>query len=200
MLKLWSNDEEFLIIGYSFGSLLALDLAGKLESRGLSGSLLLVDGSPKFCHTTSNFALPDKNEEKMKAVAFASCIRLLSPDDHQNVTKTVLSYSTFEEQIKCFAEFAMTKTSYSYEYGAKMLAAVAKRVKIILECDKHIFAPLSSSPISLIRCKDFFYEAIGDDYGLSKYTNKKVKVNVIDGNHSTMLGNSELVKLINRAI
>lgn len=186
-----------MIIGYSFGALLGLELASKLESNGTKVSLLAIDGSPQFCHRTSNFAFSDQTEENIRLTVFATCIRLHFPEDHQQITKKVLGFSTWDEQVKSFAEYVMARSKYSYDYGAKMLTSVFKRVKILLECDKHSFPSLSMTPITLIRCKESFSGALDDDYGLSKYSNKKVNVNVIDGNHATMLGNSELVSLIN---
>jgi len=38
--------KEFLIVGYSFGSLIAIELARLLEAKNFSGHLILIDGAP----------------------------------------------------------------------------------------------------------------------------------------------------------
>jgi len=53
--------KEFLIVGYSFGSLIAIELARLLEAKNFSGRLILIDGAPdhikllldKFFHYTT---------------------------------------------------------------------------------------------------------------------------------------------------
>lgn len=40
------NRNEFLIVGYSFGSLIAIELARLLEAENFLGRLILIDGAP----------------------------------------------------------------------------------------------------------------------------------------------------------
>jgi len=37
----------FAIVGYSYGSLIAIELVNRLEKRGLNGRLVLIDGAPE---------------------------------------------------------------------------------------------------------------------------------------------------------
>jgi len=55
------SQKEFLIVGYSFGSLIAIELARLLEAKNFFGRLILIDGAPDqikflfekhFYHTT----------------------------------------------------------------------------------------------------------------------------------------------------
>lgn len=58
------NQKEFLIVGYSFGSLIAIELARLLEANNFSGRLLLIDGAPDYIKFWINqyfiFASPDE--------------------------------------------------------------------------------------------------------------------------------------------
>ena len=40
--------KEFLIVGYSFGSLIAIELARLLEVENVFGRLILIDGAPEL--------------------------------------------------------------------------------------------------------------------------------------------------------
>lgn len=42
------DQKEFLIVGYSFGSLIAIELARLLEAKNFVGRLLLIDGAPEW--------------------------------------------------------------------------------------------------------------------------------------------------------
>lgn len=37
-----------MIVGYSYGSMIAIELARRLEAHGLVGHLILIDGSPDY--------------------------------------------------------------------------------------------------------------------------------------------------------
>ncbi|EFN64610.1 hypothetical protein EAG_16158 [Camponotus floridanus] len=52
LLEKIQSRKEFLIVGYSFGSLIAIELARLLEAKNFFGRLILIDGAPdqmKFC-------------------------------------------------------------------------------------------------------------------------------------------------------
>lgn len=40
------DSTEFILVGYSYGSLIAIELARLLESKSFTGRLILIDGSP----------------------------------------------------------------------------------------------------------------------------------------------------------
>lgn len=42
------EQKDFLIVGYSFGSLIAIELARLLEAKNFFGRLILIDGAPDF--------------------------------------------------------------------------------------------------------------------------------------------------------
>lgn len=45
-MKRVQSQKEFLIVGYSFGSLIAIELARLLEAQNFFGRLILIDGAP----------------------------------------------------------------------------------------------------------------------------------------------------------
>lgn len=55
-----------MIVGYSYGSLIALELARRLEKRGLSGRLVLIDGAPEYLKMTVEQFLPSTTDEELQ--------------------------------------------------------------------------------------------------------------------------------------
>ncbi|KAG7203849.1 hypothetical protein KM043_017903 [Ampulex compressa] len=51
ILETLQNTGKFLLVGYSFGAVIAIELAQRLEVLGLSGQLILIDGSPELVTT-----------------------------------------------------------------------------------------------------------------------------------------------------
>jgi fatty acid synthase, animal type len=53
ILKLYGTDDKFVIIGYSFGAILAMKMSKALEDLGKSGKVIFLDGAPKFLQKLS---------------------------------------------------------------------------------------------------------------------------------------------------
>ncbi|XP_011706831.1 PREDICTED: uncharacterized protein LOC105462008, partial [Wasmannia auropunctata] len=58
------DEKDFIIVGYSFGSIIAVELTRRLETMNFKGRLVLIDGAPKQMrkiheHFASNFSDAD---------------------------------------------------------------------------------------------------------------------------------------------
>lgn len=42
------DNENFYLVGYSFGAMVAIETAKLLEESGLKGQIVLIDGAPTF--------------------------------------------------------------------------------------------------------------------------------------------------------
>jgi thioesterase domain-containing protein len=65
--------DTFNLLGYSFGGILALELALALEAEGLKGHVYLVDSSPVFLQTVQERAIghsEDQFEIKLICIIF----------------------------------------------------------------------------------------------------------------------------------
>lgn len=59
-----SVDQEFLIVGYSFGGLIALEIVKMLEKNNRTGKLWLIDSAPQFLKLTTEVTLlGDKSQD-----------------------------------------------------------------------------------------------------------------------------------------
>lgn len=57
-------EEEFLIIGYSFGGLIALEVLRILENHNRKGKCWLIDSAPQFLKTITELAVGgDRSKE-----------------------------------------------------------------------------------------------------------------------------------------
>lgn len=194
---MFSGDEKFILVGYSFGSLLTMEIAKLLEMSGKKGSVTFIDGSPQFIHKVANLVVPGGDDESIQSIILLTCSRLLFPDEHNEIVKRVFTHQTWETRLQSFAEVAKERSQYSAEYGSKMLTALINRLKISLNADKLSLPSLNDIPVSLIKSSESSAKELDEDYGLGKFCNQEVNVNVIEGNHASMLSNPDLVKLLN---
>ena len=198
ILELFSGKENFYLIGYSFGSLLTLEIAKMLELEGKKGSVTIIDGSPQFIHKVANQIVPENTDENIQSVILLTCIRLLFPKEYHEIAENVFANSAWESRLKCFTDVAKERSQYSAEYGSRMLTALINRLKISIDADKLSLPKLSETSINLIRPTESSTSNFDEDYGLGKYCSQEVKVNVIEGNHASMLSNPELTNLLNK--
>lgn len=157
----------------------------------------LIDGSPAFINTIAKVFVPVVNDDAIQALILSTCTRILFPDDFQEIAKNIFSNTTWETQLESFVQVAQTRSQYSAEYGSKMLSALIRRIKISLAADQIELPTLKSTPLSLIKASDSSAQGLSEDYGLSKFSSSKVSVDVIDGSHTSILNNPDLIRLLN---
>jgi len=54
------------IVGYSYGSLIAIELVSRLEKQGLNGRLVLIDGAPEQLKAILEQFIPSTTEEELQ--------------------------------------------------------------------------------------------------------------------------------------
>jgi hypothetical protein len=177
--------------------LLTLKLANILENHDKSGSVTLVDGSPQFLHQLANTTIVDKSDENIQSMVILPCIRLLFPNEFEEIAKKVFSEKTWESRLETFLEIGSKRSQYSAEYGSKMLKAIVKRVKMSLTADQIEFSKLETSSIVLIKPTNTSVSGIEEDYGLGKHFSQEVEVKVLEGDHASILKNPEFLNIIN---
>lgn len=57
---------NFVVVGYSYGSLIALEMVNRLEKMGLSGRLFLIDGSPEIMKVYKDVYFSSNSEDKVQ--------------------------------------------------------------------------------------------------------------------------------------
>lgn len=180
--------------------MLSIEVASLLEKAGKKGSLMVVDGSPKFIHKMSNLVIPDRSDDNIRNMLLVTCIKLLFPDAFNDIAKKVFTFNTWDEQLKCFGEYSVQRSRYSYEYGKQMLNALVKRMNISLDADKLQLSTLTQTPLRFLKASESSTTDLEEDYGLSAFSSEPITINVIKGNHLTMLSNPELVKLLHNEV
>ena len=60
------NRSDFTVVGYSFGSLVAIELVRKLEAEGMVGKLIVIDGSPDLMKEIKKQHLKSKSDEELQ--------------------------------------------------------------------------------------------------------------------------------------
>jgi len=79
ILPIAKEKRTFTLIGYSYGSLIAIELVKRLEDHGLNGQLVLIDGAPKQMKAMIEQYIPSSTQEELQNNILFSVIDILRP-------------------------------------------------------------------------------------------------------------------------
>lgn len=201
----FANQKQFYIIGYSFGSLVAIRLAQLLEKTGAIGRVVLIDGAPVYLKRlesaiTKSTSKDGNIEDVLIMLAF---FNLCSGEQTEKFTAQLQECDSWANKMNLLHYYMpdSIKLAYSMPYFNKMIAAMSNRLKAVTKlnidgdaADKIIKL---QSPITLIRPTQASFTDIPDDYDLSKLTTRPIDLRYVQGNHLTMLDNLEVTQIIN---
>lgn len=186
------------MIGYSFGTLLTLEIAGTLEAYGKSGKIVMIDGSPLFFKRFTEFLghanLPNEHIENE---ILTGLLRMDFPDDYENILKNVIVGDEWSAKLDSLMTFYDTKSGLHRKYTKEWIQALAKRSIMTKAVNEASFPHLKSSKISLVVPNDKLLPDLIENYNLNLYCSENVETLVLNGNHVSILHNDELPKFIN---
>ncbi|XP_045453921.1 fatty acid synthase-like [Melitaea cinxia] len=186
----------YILLGYSFGTLLVLKLAQILESEGHSGRVFCIDGSPEFLKvvTMSNFSFKNDTELQNRLICYT--IDLVAP--RNKVTNTLMDklkdIESYDERIKYGIKACPAQKIYSDKFVESVAKAFYNRAKIVLSRNE---IKKIKAPIVLIRPKENSYNALKENYGLDGFTDSYVTVHLLEENHITIIDSKECANIIN---
>lgn len=167
----------------------------------MTGHVLLIDGSPDFLKQflrTANTHASD-SEESLQLLIMIVIIRLVFPDDKDEIISVISACKTWDDKIDKLLEFSKDHNTYSEEYIRKMSLSIYLRTKMVIDLDLNSFSMINSS-ITLVRPTDAVFSEIVEDYHLTKYTKGKVFLKFAEGNHTSILDNKKIVDYIHNII
>lgn len=199
----FSNQNEYYLVAHSFGTISALKIASMLENRGKLGHLILIDGSPHHIHRlvdgiSSTVRSGDQENDLMLVIVAYFC-------STHGIANKLTSCNSLAAKIELITEFILTecKINYSKQYLCKMIGALLNRLKLVMNFDFEkdemagiLDAPLKAS-ITLVKPTQASCTNIAEDYHLNKFTKQNVNIKYLDGNHLTVLENTELTNILN---
>lgn len=190
--------EFFYIVGYSFGSTIALELARLLEEDGMTGKVLLIDGSPKFLRQLAIGQMSeDYNDEIVQCVILSGIIRTIFPDENSDdLFGKILAIPNWIDRLNKLIDLSQQQHVYSEPFLRKSADAIYKRLKALMSWTNSDVKKINA-PITLVRPTEVSVVDIEEDYGLSNHTSGPIILKFIEGNHISMLENVKLAQIIN---
>lgn len=196
--SLFKSSDPYYIVGYSFGALVAIQLASLLEKAGYRGQLTLIDGAPHFlkkltlAHLGENF-----KDEDLYTLLLSSIVNQIFPEEStESASEMFMKLETLNDKMIKFMEYVNKQNLYSREYSEAIVVAMFNRINMAVNYNLTEIEQIKS-PITLIRPSEVSMQDIAEDYELSKITKGTVTLKFVEGNHTTMLDNPTLPQYIN---
>ncbi|XP_053616908.1 fatty acid synthase-like [Plodia interpunctella] len=192
----------FWLLGYSFGSVLTLELAARLEAQGLKGTVFCLDGAPEFLYAMTTMTITFKNDFQLQNSLICHVIDIVSPNN--DVTKDLMEklneIESYDERIEFAIKLSTVQSKYSQHFIASMAHICYDRIKVVLNYNVKNIKKLKS-PVVLLRPKDNPPFVVCDEnYGLDKFSESPVTVHYLEGNHVSIIENKDCANIINRIL
>nr|XP_050849711.1 fatty acid synthase-like [Vespula vulgaris] len=198
LLEKLKDRTNFTLVGYSFGSLITIELARKLEARGFNGQLILIDGSPQQMKTLLNQHMYSSSEEELQSNILLGIMDAFTPTNSEQLVLELGKCKTWDEKVNAF--FNAISPEYKQIYleldQRSAIFSFYARLKAVIKYNPEPM-PFIRAPITLFKPMLSSVQHAQYDYGLQNITENKVKVYVVDGNHVTMLEHMKIAMAIN---
>jgi len=142
----------FRLLGYSFGGLLALELALQLEAEGREGKLYLVDSAPDFLKALLTQSM-GSNEDEFQTSLICGMFILIAPHEATSAAvskvyheRNVTSYEYWNALSDCVWLCKFVTSTHSWTVSIQIPNSAAGHVIIMLclilfklkiACEKH---------------------------------------------------------------
>ncbi|XP_070161148.1 fatty acid synthase-like [Polyergus mexicanus] len=190
-------NRDFVIVGYSMGSLIAIELVRKLEGMNLQGRLVLIDGAPEQMKAIANHHLSFNTIFELENNIFLGIMDTIQPALSGKLLLELNKCTNWNEKLDVFiTHVPSTYTKLSVDNNKSLCTTIYERLIAIHKYDVTQL-PKIETPIILLKPMIQSLSFPEEDYGLHKITKGNVEVCYIEGNHVTMIDSDKVVAAIN---
>jgi len=131
------DGKDFVIVGYSFGSIIAIELTRRLEIMNFKGRLVLIDGAPGQLQALYNHTASDFNEADFQIFVLTYIMKIYSPESNETVqfffsfmSKFIYLRYIYDKFSYIFIEIDISLFVLSYYYISSVFFLRTTHVKI----------------------------------------------------------------------
>ncbi|XP_066156912.1 fatty acid synthase [Euwallacea fornicatus] len=185
----------YTVVGYSFGAVVAFEMGVILENQGETVRLFFIDGSPSYVATHTGKARSKIHQSEAAEQSEAMCYFILQfkDIDQQKVVQELTTLKSLSERVTKTVEVLKKVTPFS---DAQVSAAALSFFLKLKAADQYQPQNKFNGPVTLVKAKDNFVE-YDEDYGLSKVCTAKPVVEVLSGNHRSILTGTTVQRIAN---
>ncbi|OAD57941.1 Fatty acid synthase [Eufriesea mexicana] len=189
---------DFTIVAYSYGSLIGIELARRLEPHILIGNLILIDGSPNYMKTIKSEHFASTSEDEYENTCLTDILSVTNTPTLAECKLDLAKCKNWEEKLDTIFKHTTDEVRkiYSPQAQKAIVSFIYNRLSVLDKYDPSSRPPLRT-PITLLIPEVPAVQLPDEGYGLEKLTHGKVTIHKIEGNHASMLDNDKIAAAIN---
>lgn len=193
VIDLYNNESEFILVGYSFGSAIALKICELLEAMGKQGKLILIDGSPSAMRINVCESLSDEpTDEELQNFIFEEFSRSKYGAMEIDILRNVFSHTTWNGRIEEYVKYI--KDEQAKGYVTKNFDALLNRLRMIMN-ENFKFTISENVKVTLIKPSNILSK-ISHDYGLREYCSGDIRIESVPEDYSAVIESRDIVDII----
>ncbi|GBP64851.1 Fatty acid synthase [Eumeta japonica] len=198
LLQMVKFERNFYLLGYSYGVLIAMEMAVLLEQRGLQGILYCVDSAPDVFPVQLKAVLGDVSGNELQNAVIDHMYTVMAGQSSDELREQLVNVSLWEEKVDLAWRHLRGLIHYSSQYARAHMETAYGR---IVEAAKYIPEHHQiRSKIVLIRSR---YQPEGvaaypRDFDLSKYTIQPVDVYDLEAEHADALEDLRCTAIVHK--
>ncbi|KOB68669.1 Uncharacterized protein OBRU01_18095 [Operophtera brumata] len=189
---------KFYILGYSFGVNVALELAALLEKEGKTGVVFCLDSSPDALKIQLNAYLGPMTDQELQNSLIEHIYNLLTGQTSTELTTKLEGVVDWSEKINLCIDIVKNSVTYTHEFLRSLVHVSYRRVVMAKE-----YEPRMKLESELVLMKGIPHpkaKKLSDDYGLSKYSTKPIKVFDLKADHVNALQDCRISNIVNKML
>ncbi|KAJ8720393.1 hypothetical protein PYW07_012436 [Mythimna separata] len=196
MKKRFELKTNFYLLGYSFGVNVALELAAMFEKEGRVGTVYCLDSSPDALRVHLNAYVGNLTDTELQNSIVEHMYRVMTGKESEELKKDLEKSDSWSEKVEACVNRLRELASYSNQYKRSILQAAYRRIMLARQYEPDF--KLESELILMKGIPHPRAEALADDYNLSKYTNKPVKVFHLESDHASAPYDCRVSNIVNK--
>lgn len=197
ILELHKNRKRFCIAAYSFGTIVAMEVARLLERESdRRGHIYLIDGCLDALHKYADSFYGChryRTEERFGVEIIARHLQNLPAQNRSDIAAKLAKAKTMDEQVDVFIGLFGT-TKYSRGFLKEYIIGCINRLAMIEDVYWKSAVPKIDANITLMLATKSFIDCSAD--GIDLQTNGKIERISISADHNTILDNDVVVQMI----
>ncbi|XP_017769936.1 PREDICTED: fatty acid synthase-like [Nicrophorus vespilloides] len=187
--------KNFKFVAHSFGSMVALKLAHRLEALGQVGKIVLIDGSPELMDHFFKLLCATSDNQLETAVILSLMPMFTTQETIAKLSESILAAKDYQARQELAASAIPKDSPITKEVAFKMGQLILNIVKSILNYKN--FQDKLKSEVVLFKPTVAIINDIAEDYNLNALCENTVRIVTFDGDHRTILSNSSMHKELN---
>ncbi|XP_045464695.1 fatty acid synthase-like [Harmonia axyridis] len=186
----------YTIVGYSFGASVAFEMAIQLEKEGEKVKLWFLDGSPSYVsvHLVKqriSKSIEGCNMDVEQSETLVFFMTQFKEFEQQKVVDELMALPTWEQRLSRSMKMLSKMTSLPEN---QLNLAASSFFHRLQAADKYKPSTKFCGPVRLLKATQNEL-TLGKDYGLSEICKQEVKMDFVEGNHTSILTGATAEKI-----